>query len=254
MNANHTGRMLGIAVVTLAVACSSNGTSPRSTSLTIKGGVSTNASTSSVRFAAGTRAHGGQSGPGVLTGDPAALPIGMYALYISPNPDCSNYTLVEDYGTQAAVKDFLQNPTLFSGSPAAGSYSCVGVKLSDVITFRPKSTFGFCDSTVTYKQDIYRADNVSSTDSSTYWRDIDMHAIAAHGTDAVPVDDHVLILFTRDTAAALHRGFNSGQTIQLGASLVVPGSQKFIWGGAGTVLSDSSSASCGINPGQPTFE
>ncbi len=33
-----------------------------------------------------------------LTGDPASLSLGMYALYISANADCSAPELVQDYG------------------------------------------------------------------------------------------------------------------------------------------------------------
>jgi len=107
---------------------------------------------------------------------------------------------------------------------------------------------------VTYKQSIYRTDNTDSTDTTTYWRDINLHLITPQGTNANPVAVPVLILFSRDSAAALQRGFNKGQTLSLGASLVVPGTQTFVWGGTGTVVSDSSQAACGLNPGRPTFQ
>ncbi len=252
MSPIRTGRTLSLALAMLSLAACTSTTTP-SASLTIRGKIAASGAGASRVPGAVIRTSGNQqSGPGILTGDPGSLLIGMYALYISANADCSNYTLVQDYGTTAAVKDFIQNPTLFSGSPAAGSYACVGVKMSDVIGFKSKTTFGSCDSTVTYNQDIYRSDNAQ--DSTSYWRDINLNRITPHGTDSAPVDDHVLILFTRDTSAAIARGFSTNQTIQLGSSLVVPGSQTFVWGGAGTVLSDSTSASCGVNPGRPSFQ
>jgi hypothetical protein len=255
MTTLRPGYFLAIGGAILLAACSSYSDAPAGATLTIRASVSaSNSLNASIAQPSRLLFGGGNTRAGDIVGDPASIDIGMYALYISQNGDCSNATLVQDHGTQATVVDFMQNPVLFTGSPAAGSYACIGVKLSDVISFTPKTSFGYCDSTQTYAIDIYRSDNTDPNDSSTYWRDIDLNAIAAHGTDAAPVDDHVLLLFTRDTAAALARGFNSGQTLQLGASLVVPGTQTFVWGGSGTVLSDSISTSCGLNPGSPTFE
>jgi hypothetical protein len=200
------------------------------------------------------RASGNQSGPGILTGDPASLAVGMYALYISTNGDCSNPTLVQNYGSQPSVKDMVQTPILFTGSPAGGTYSCIGIQMSDVLNFAPATTFGYCDSSTTYAASIYNTNNTTLGDTSTYFRDINLNPITPLGTSANPVAEPVVILFTRDTTAAIARGFNSGQTIYLGASLVVPGSTTFVWGGSGTVGSDSSAQVCYINPGRPSFE
>jgi hypothetical protein len=256
MQTRPIGRVLGVAFVTVAAACSSSGTSPNAASLTIRGSLAANAPATARVAAASPRLSvrsGHPLGPGQIAGDPASLQIGTYALYISANNDCSNATLVEDYGATAVLKDFVQNPTLFTGSPGAGSYGCVGVKMSNVLSVRPSTTFGYCDSTLTYPQTIYNLDNTSLQDSSAYFRDIDLHYIVPVGTNANPVAEPVLIVFTLDTAAAVQRGFNRGQVIALGAPLVVPGIQTFSWGGTGSVISDSTSATCDVNPGRPTF-
>ncbi len=254
MTTLRVGCLLGLAA--LASACSSSSSnSPLVTTLTIRAATTSGGSlNASMALPSALLRAAGNTRPGDILGDPASINVGMYALYISPNGDCSNATLVETYGTQAIVKDFVQNPVLFTGSPAAGSYACIGVKISDVIAFTSKTTFGFCDSTQTYEASIYNLDNTSLSDTSTYFRDINLNVITPLGTHAAPVAEPVLLLFTRDTTAAIARGFNSGQTLQLGAPLVVPGTDTFIWAGAGTVVSDSISTSCGLNPGQPTFE
>jgi hypothetical protein len=254
MHTRPLDRVVGIALMTALVACS---LSPTGASLTVRGGLSSTAPYSSrvshTSFAVRTRS-GGSLGPGQIAGNPGSLQVGTYALYISSNADCSGATLVEDHGTSAVVKDFVQNPTLFTGSPANGSYSCIGVKMSDVIAMRPSTTFGSCDSTVTYAESIYNTDNTNPADSSTFLRDINLQPIAPLGTNADPVAEPVLILFTLDTAAAVSRGFSKNQVIHLGASLVVPSTATFVWGGNGSVLSDSASATCNVNPGQPTFQ
>lgn len=179
------------------------------------------------------------------SGDPASLLIGMYAFYISPNADCSAAVLVQDYGATASVKDFVNHPTLFTGSPDPGSYQCVAIKMSDVITVVPGTTFGNCHAGVQYPGDIYR-------DGETDWKDIDLNPITGTGTDSAPADDHVLLVMTRDTTAAIARGFSSNQVIDLGSDLIAPGHSTFYWHGEGTVV--DAGGQCGVDPGHPSFE
>jgi hypothetical protein len=178
------------------------------------------------------------------TGDPASLSIGVYAFYISPNNDCSDPVLVQDYGPTAEMKDFVSAPVLFSGSPAAGSYPCVAMKMSDVISVVPSSSFGDCVAGVSYPGDIYR-------DGETDWVDVNMNPIVGTGSDSFPADDHVVIFMTRDTAAALARGISGNQLIPLNGDLMVPGQSTFYWHGEGSVVSQG--GQCGVNPGRPEF-
>jgi hypothetical protein len=179
-----------------------------------------------------------------LTGDPGALRIGVYALYISPNADCSSPVLVQDFGTKPVVKDFV-HPVLFSGSPADGAYQCVAIKMSDVIRVQPTTTFSVCDSTVEYAGDIYRA-------GETDWKDVDLNPIIGTGSDSVPTDDRVTIILTRDTTAAQTRGFSTHQTLPLSSDLIVPSQSTFYWNGQGTVT--DAGGHCGVDPGHPSFQ
>jgi hypothetical protein len=184
------------------------------------------------------------------SGDPASITIGVYALWVSANADCSSPELVQDYGTTAQLKDFLQAPTLFTGSPTIARATCVALKISDVIHFKPATTFSACTAGTDYAIDIYRSDN---TDSTRLWRDVTLATIAASGTDSLPVDNRVTLVLTRDTTAAYTRGFGRGQVLPLGADLVIPGQATFLWGGSGTVDAPDG-VHCGLEPGLPTFQ
>jgi hypothetical protein len=235
----------------LLLAACSDGTAPSGTpSLTIKG--ATHAPSAGFRTGSlSARTASFAVAPSDTMSDPSAVRVGMYALWISQNADCSNAVLVQDNGDTAQYKDFVGNPTLFSGTPAAGSYKCLVFKMSDVIKFESATTFAQCAASTEYAIDIYRSDN--SADPSSVFKDVDLNPIAASGSDSMPVDNHVAIVMTRDTSAAIARGFSTNQVIQLGSDLVVPGSSTFVWGGTGTVRSDTGRP-CGLEPGSPSFQ
>jgi hypothetical protein len=69
------------------------------------------------------------AGDGLQHGAPSSLTIRLYALYISTGTDCSNPVLVQDLGSAGVDRDFMTNPVLFTGEPAAGS-----VPLDDRVT------------------------------------------------------------------------------------------------------------------------
>ena len=246
-------RVLGVAAATALTACN---ISPSSSSLTVRGSMASGTTASRLHFASSVLSSKGTGplGPGQMLGNPGSLQINMYTLYISQSADCSNPLTVQDYGSSPVAKDFVLAPTLFTGSPAAGSYNCIAVKMSDLLQMRPATTFGACDSTVTYPESIYNTNNTNPADTASFMRDINLQPIAPLGTNSNPTAEPVLILFTMDTAAAYTRGFTHGQVIPLGAALTVPSTATFVWGGANTVLSDSASATCNVNPGQPTFQ
>lgn len=172
---------------------------------------------------------------------PKHLNIAMYALYLSPNTDCTAPFLVQDYGVGGSVKDFAQNQVLFQAQPDAGTYPCMIFRMSDVLVMTPERTFGPCDSTQTYSGDIYR-------DGETDWIDQDGNPIIGHGTDTAQgaVDDHVAIFFTTDTVAALNRGVSSNQLVPLGTPLVSPGQSTMYWDMSGAVQDEN--GHCSILP------
>jgi hypothetical protein len=227
-----------IALVSAALVACSDATRAPSVSLTIHGSASAAPSAAIVRGSKSSAALADS------VGDPASLSIGMYALYISTNEDCSAPVLVADYGTSAQYKDFVANPVLFTGSPASGAYKCLAIVMSDVLHFTSANTFGACVAGVEYFGDIYR-------DGETDWKDVDGIPIIGHGTDEAPVDDHVTIFLTQRPDAAMARGISEHQIVELTGDLIVPSSSTFYWNGEGSV-SDAGGI-CGINPGRPEF-
>jgi hypothetical protein len=194
------------------------------------------------------RAPGAKSplgSPSRLTGDPAALVIGTYALYLGASADCSDLKLVQSNGASGSVEDLMASPLLFSASPQDGSYACMAMKMSDVIHVVPTSSFGGCAAGHDYVNDIYRKDEND-------WVDTDYQLVEGHGDDVNPVDDGVTLFMTTDANAAILTGINMHQAIPLGAPLKVPGQTTFYWDAAGTVVDED--GACTIEPGRPSFE
>jgi len=241
MSLRSTTRGLLAAGIVVLSGCSDSSAPAPSPTLTIKG----SASTPPALF----RNDGGRPSFSVVdsTGDPSSISLGMYALYVASNADCSGYTTLVDNGTTVDYKDFATNPTLFEASPTDGAYNCVALRMSDVIRFQPATTFGTCDAGTEYEQDIYRSDS-----DSIPWKDMDLNDVVGTGSDSIPVDDHVTIVMTTDTAAAMARGFSQNQIVPLGSGLVVPGSNTFYWGAEGSV-STADGRPCGLEKGTPAF-
>lgn len=181
----------------------------------------------------------------VQTGDPATFTLGMYAMWISQNDDCSAPVLVADYGSVSQPKQMLNGPILFAGSPPDGTYRCLVIKMSDVLAMTPATTFGDCVAGTNYSGDIYR-------DGDSSWVDVDGNMIIGTGTDSIPVDSKVTLFLTRDTVAAIARGTSPNQTLQLDSNLEVPSVSTFVWDGRGSVISGY--GQCGLNPGRPSFQ
>ena len=243
MSFRAVARGLAAAWIVVLSACSDSSTAPAPPTLTIKGSASmppAMARVSGANFLVSADST-------ALTGDPSSISLGMYALYVSTNADCSNYTTLVDHGTTVDYKDFATGPTLFEASPMDGTYNCVAMRMSDVIRFQPATTFGTCDAGTEYEQDIYRSDS-----DETPWKDMDLNDIVGTGSDSIPVDDHVTIVMTTDTAAAMARGFSQNQIVPLASGLIVPGSSTFYWGAEGSV-STGEGRSCGLEKGTPAF-
>lgn len=181
----------------------------------------------------------------VQTGDPATFTLGMYAMWISQNDDCSAPVLVADYGSVPEPKEMLNGPVLFTGNPPEGTYRCLVIKMSDVLAMTPATTFGDCVAGTEYSGDIYR-------DGDSSWVDVNGDMIIGTGTDSIPVDSRVTLFLTRDTVAAIARGTSPNQTLQLDSNLEVPSVSTFVWDGRGSVISGY--GQCGLNPGRPSFQ
>ena len=232
-------RLAFVAAAALLAACSTP-LAEASNSLTVHG-----AGTAPIPSVALSAARTSGPNPSALTGAASSVTIRMYALWISSHGDCSAPVLVQTYGETGQDKDFMQNPVLFAGQPAAGTYQCVMFRMSDVLRMKPATTFGACVAGTDYAGDIYR-------DGEIDWKDVDLNPVLGHGTDSIPVDDHVTIFFTRDTAAALARGISQNQLVLLQSDLVVPAQSTFYMDAHDAVQTDG--VYCGLEKPRTSFE
>ncbi len=163
-----------------------------------------------------------QSSPPATAGSPTSMVMRFHALSISANADCSGpYTTVQSFDPPREV-DLVTNPTLFEGSPPAGTYRCVIFEADDVLAIRPDAAAqtafpGRCVVGNTYETDLYRAPD-------TDFRRPDGTSITAVGTRAAPGRQRVFFFATTDRTAATSRagGPSPNQTVTLASPLVVP--------------------------------
>jgi len=228
-----------LAIVTAITACSTTPSGPDNgaTTLTVRGAGAAPTPSAAPML-------GGDTPDDAIFGGASSLTIRLYALYISPNADCSAPVLAQQLPDGGTDRDFMLNPILFQAAPAAGSYQCVMLKMSDVLKMKPSTSFGACVAGVEYSGDIYR-------DGESDWKDVDLNTVVGTGTDDVPSDDHVTIFMTRNPAAALARGISEHQIVALLSDLIVPGQNTFVMDASHAVM--SSGGNCGLEKIEPSF-
>lgn len=236
----------GLTFVLFLGLCSCNATSQNTSgTLTVLG-----SSTSLSALTQGLALKAAITPPVGGAGAPSSLTIKLFALYVSPNADCSDAVLVHDYGDSGSTIDMFSSPapTLFSDSVANGTYHCVVLKIGDVLSFQPNATAaaafpGSCSQTETYTGDIYRADS-----DPTPWHDINGNPIVGHGTDAVPVEDQVYIFSSTDVTVLLAGplGVSENQSLSLTGSLIVNGATSSTFNVDGTNYVVGANSTCGL--------
>jgi hypothetical protein len=216
--------LVALAAVSLLSACGGGGDAPPAGTLVVTG------STSSVATAAAPAWRerllawllpGAAHAAAVTAGSPTVLKLTFHSLRISPNDDCSGpYTVVQTYDPPREFNLF-DAPTLFAGTPAAGTYRCLIFEADDLKTIVPDAAAQaafptHCRVGTEYTTDLYRAPDND-------FRRLDGSVITARGSRAVPVRDRVFFYASTNRAAVTARGPSIHQTLPLTAPLVVPG-------------------------------
>ncbi len=251
----------GVLAVALA-ACGGGSDSPppAGPSLTVKGSASRTATAAApswyqrlFAWLAPRSAHA-QAGP---TGSPTSMKLRFYSLQISQNADCSGpYTVVQTFDPPREVNLF-DNPTLFEGSPAAGTYRCLIFEADDLLKIVPdavaRAAFPQCRTLPPgseYTTDLYRAPDND-------FRRPDGSVITAAGTRAAPVANRVFFFATTNPGAATGRsnGPSPNQTVPLASPLVVPGQTTFYLDATNGVLGgvDDGTGFCVVEAGVMGF-
>lgn len=232
---------IGLSLLSLVTACSS-ATSSSSGTLTILG--SDSATDTSNDLVSAT-----------LGGSPSALELSVYGLWISANEDCSDPVEVEN-DVSATTYDLVSGPTLFSGSPTAGTYPCIIIKMDDILTFTVDSEAvslnPACESTTTeHQHDIYRADS-----DDTPWLDIEGNDITGTGSGTSPSRDTVYTFASTNPSAIPSTTAVPNQIIELDNPLIVPGQMTFVFDmqdGIDTQTDESNNEYCVVEEGSMSF-
>jgi hypothetical protein len=161
---------------------------------------------------------------GTPIGTPTSLKITVYALYLSVNEDCTDLQLIKDYGSTPREFNMIQNPKLFSGSPAAATYKCMVLKMQDTVRFKADADAvaedAACGSVTTeHTIDIYRQGEGGA------FLDLNGDTIPARGSKGSPVADIIYTFASTDPSAIAPTTAHEYQVNTMTA-LTVPGSKK----------------------------
>lgn len=166
-----------------------------------------------------------------LAGSPTSLTLNIYALYISTNEDCSGAVEILSNGNTPVAVDVYAVNTLFTGVVDPGEYKCIGIEMSDIISYRVNSvavaahTAACVDTATVHSGDLYR--NGEADDG--LWKDINGVGVDATGTAGSPSADRIVTFATLNPATAISGplGLHMNQLLTLSSSLTVPGSATF---------------------------
>jgi hypothetical protein len=88
-------------------------------------------------------------------GNPSSILIKVFEIRLSKNSDCSNSVSIFKTASPAAA-DFAANPNLGSGVLPMGTYHCMAIHLSDIITVTPATSEGtVCTAGTPFTTDIF---------------------------------------------------------------------------------------------------
>jgi hypothetical protein len=182
-----------------------------------------------------------------LNVDPATFTVGFFEIRLSTNANCSGPYVTVMTASPARRVDMTTDPEIVrvTGLPD-GDYSCLAMRISDLLQFTPASTEGGCIGGTPFTHDTYRVDN-----ETTPFDDIDGNPITAHGSDAAPVEDAIWAFASTNMASVTARGFNENQVIPLTTALHVPGSTTFYWDASNGL--QSTGTGCEVGAGEIGF-
>lgn len=182
----------------------------------------------------------------------SSIKLKVYKMAVSASPLCTDLITVLDNGNTPTEVDFLQNPSLGSGTLGNGTYPCIVIEFSDLVKFTPSanSDGGNCLTSTEYTLDVCRAGG----DTSTLINGTSTTCTGTSGnntTYGTPGDDRVAMYISTTTtggADAFNRPTSIGDNahgLNLGAALTISGtsSGKFVVNPAGQVC-DNAAATC----------
>lgn len=168
---------------------------------------------------------------------PSYLNIKFYKLAVSTSPYCTNLqTIIED--DEGEIFDFLSNPTLGSGVVANGTYPCVVIEMSDMISWAPDQnsdsancTMGqnFSEEICSRTEDQFQL--INGTQGNCSEASEDRIALYLSTASTAVGGDDADSAFLPPTASNTARGLNLGGALVIGQGI----SAKFIVNAIGKI-------------------
>ena len=199
--------------------------------------------------------------------DPSVALVTVYGVAISQNTDCSNASVI-GYNAAGSVLDFTKGPSITNaGIVDPGTYPCVILYMSNVITFVPAASTGTaCVAGTTYSRAVCAGTNCQFTSATPNASNILVYGalqtpLATSSQDTSQPDKVLLFLSTASTGTGSNNNIpfqqptaaNWNNGLNLSSPFVVSSS-----GGAGTFIvnfngkiNDVGGGVCDL--GAPTF-
>ena len=199
--------------------------------------------------------------------DPSSALVTVYGVAISKNTDCSNASVI-GYNSAGTVLDFTKGPSITNaGIVDPGTYPCVILYMSNVITFVPAASVGTaCVAGTTYSRAVCAGINCQFTSATPNASNVLVYGglqtpLASSSQDTGNPDKVLLFLSTASTGTGSNNNIpfqqptaaNWNNGLNLSSPFVVADA-----GGAGTFvvnfngqIKDAGGGVCDL--GAPTF-
>jgi hypothetical protein len=233
---------LMIPFTALSMGCSNLAALSPTYTLTVMGSGSATATSLNLSRVGSSILAGASSGS--PAGSPTSLTVSVSTVYLGTNADCTGLVAQDDYGSTPKNFDLFSTPTLFNGSPDAGSYSCVAIKFGSVVNSEVDSVAtaafgGVCASGTSYATELY-----PSADSPP-WVDVLGKAIT-------PVNTQITFFASVNPDAAKNGALkiSARQISTLNGPFTTPGTLTFYIDGSNGIIG---TPSCQIGNSIPGF-
>ena len=163
-----------------------------------------------------------------VSGSPKTLYLNVQAFYLGTKSDCTDLKAITDYNNGTEGFDLYAEPILFSANPTPGTYSCLALKINDLVVAKVDETAttswpDICQTGTNYTKDLYP---VTNTDN---WKDVTGTVVAPQGSDASPVLNSVTLFGTTKKSDATTGTLKlaSSQVFSLTKALSIPSKATF---------------------------
>lgn len=168
-------------------------------------------------------------------GTPTQMYVKVKRMWLLPSEDCTpeagntfNDYLVQNRSSFVEF-DVVLGPTVFSASPAAGTYNCMVMETKDIMKFKPdqeaEDTHGsaYCSTSQYYYHDVFHgSDNWYNPLTETYDSTTDENQLATSSEYASDTLNQTVYHFVSTDPSEVEAIYNSGNNIASALTLTDP--------------------------------